>query len=135
MSTLRCWSARNILDLYVDRRLGPRWTTRVEAHLPACPACRKAAREMEGLPDQLKAALSIEAPRNLAASILKELGSPLRRGGRLRGEGLDLREVWRLEPVQAAALAYCILLAAGHALPGYPPQAYRPPAVESEDNP
>ncbi|MBI2362773.1 MAG: zf-HC2 domain-containing protein, partial [Elusimicrobia bacterium] len=45
----RCWSTRNILDLFVDGRLAAAQEARVGRHLESCPACRAQADELKPL--------------------------------------------------------------------------------------
>ncbi|MBI4423899.1 MAG: zf-HC2 domain-containing protein [Elusimicrobia bacterium] len=107
-----CWSSRNVLDLYIDRRLTPRARARVAAHLEGCEACRREARALAPV---RSAKAGLRPPPGLAEAILAQLESGAEPAAAPAGS-------LRLAPAQAAALVYLGLLAANHAAPGLPSQ-------------
>ncbi|MFH2202625.1 MAG: zf-HC2 domain-containing protein [Elusimicrobiota bacterium] len=119
MSFFRCWSVRNILDLYVDDRLTAGAARRVKTHLKECEECRA---EHEALMPVVRSGeINIEVPAGLTESILKKL----REESAPAEAPLELREALRLSPAQACSLVYCALLLSAHALPGgQPSQAH-----------
>lgn len=125
MSLLRCWSVRNVLDLYVDGRLTERAAARVAAHLEECANCRAEADALKPVSADL--AEKVEVPEGLAEAILEKLGTEER-----PAPAPALRELISLEPAQALALVYLTALIGGHALPGVPSQAYAQEQVETE---
>lgn len=133
MASFACWSARNLLDLYEEGRLTGGAERRVRAHLSACPGCRELAGESEGIKALLKGAAPPAAPAGLAASILRRLeegGPPPPIPAR--------RPLLRPDPVQAAALAGLLALAASHALwktPTEPRQARPEPLAVAFTSP
>lgn len=112
--TLRCWSARNLLDLYADRRLTERAGAKVAAHLTRCAECRELAGELGAVTELLAGLGEVKVPEGLAESILAQLGTePASSRPRV-----SLLDGLRLKPSQAAALLYIGLLAGGNSLPG-----------------
>lgn len=110
--TLRCWSARNLLDLYADRRLTERASAKVAAHLTRCAECRALAGELGAVTELLAGLGGVAVPEGLVDSILAKLGSAP------EPERLRPLDGLRLKPSQAAALLYIGLLAGGNSLPG-----------------
>ncbi len=125
MGFFRCWSVRNILDLYVDERLMPGTMLRVQAHLKTCADCRE---EKEALAPVLPPnAAKIAVPEGLKESILEKL----EKGEVPQSAPVTLGETLRLSPAQAFSLAYCALLISAHAVPGGRiSQAYSADAAE-----
>lgn len=125
MGYFKCWSVKNVLDLYVDGRLGYGAKRKIAEHLGTCSGCRALKEELSPLSAEDLG--KIDVPEGLAESILKELGkegAPSRRAP-------ALGEVLAFSPAKAAALAYCALLAAGHTLPGGLPSQADAPLPES----
>lgn len=124
MSWLRCWSVRNVLDLYVDGRLTEAAAARVASHLKTCSACRAEEAELRPVP----AGKKLQAPEGLAESILEKLAE----GSAPKEPAPPLWEGLRLSPAQAAALVYIAVLAGGHALPGVYSQAHAAAPAKTE---
>lgn len=119
---LACWSARNVLDLYVDGRLAPGRSAHVRRHISACPGCGAAAKELAPLS---LGSGSAAVPAGLAESIKRALK---------QGAAAGPVFVWpALRPAQAAALVYLALLWAAPGFYGAPCQAGS--AAESEVRP
>ncbi|OIO06183.1 MAG: hypothetical protein AUJ52_12690 [Elusimicrobia bacterium CG1_02_63_36] len=118
MSVFRCWSVRNVLDLFIDHRLTSDADHWVAEHLQDCAACRAQAEALSPVPE-LKASAA-QLPAGLQESILEAF----ERGESERG-GLP-----RLQPAQALALVYCLALAGLHAAKQPPSQANAPAALE-----
>jgi len=122
MSLFRCWSTRNLLDLYADGRLTEGAAARIAAHLKACETCRLEAEAHRALPAEF--AEKVEVPAGLAEAILKKVEA---------GESAAPRlEMPRLEPAQALAALYLAVVVGGHALPGTPSQAFAQDPVKTE---
>lgn len=120
MRYFRCWSVRNLLDLYGDGRLSPAASGRVEAHLSACARCREAADEFAGLKRLLRGVRRPLVPEGLAAAVLESARSAKEAPESIGG--------LRWEPAQALALAVLVLVAGTHGAgepsrrgPGRPP--------------
>ena len=131
MSHFRCWSIRNLLDLYIDHRLAAAWMDRIQAHLGACRTCRAEAQGLEGVVTLLRKSAPVRLPEGLAASIRKGLRSPQP----VTQPALRAWDLWRPTPAQVTALAYGLLLALGHTLPGAPTQWHPPPEIGLEVRP
>jgi len=119
MSFFRCWSVRNILDLYIDGRLTPNAALRVKTHLASCEACRE---EREALaPAAMPEGGRVPVPDGLMASILEKL----EQGEAPAAAPAGIGDALHLSPAQALSLAYCAILLSAHALPGgHSSQAY-----------
>lgn len=106
ISLLRCWSARAVLDLFVDDRLEPSRAEAVAAHLAACAACRAEADALR--PPVLFKGPAPAVPKGLVESILKEYERPAEADA----------PAWRPSPAFAAAAAAAALLLVSQAAPG-----------------
>lgn len=124
MNFFHCWSVRNVLDLYHDRRLTPAALDRIKLHLQACQECREEAETCAPL--SIPELSKVTVPEGLAESILKKLESE-----DLPDESpIELWEVFRLTPARALSLAYCALILTAHTLPGIPSQAHAEKAAQ-----
>ena len=122
MSWIRCWSVKNVLDLYVDGRLTDEAAARVRTHLKDCPSCR---REAEALAPADIPSSEVRVPEGLVDSIMDRLEEESR---------VPAASPWaelRLTPAQAAAMVYLLLMTGAHALPGVPSQSSGPSAPRS----
>lgn len=120
MSVFRCWSVRNVLDLFIDHRLTRDAEHWVAEHLQDCPSCRDRAEALAPVPGMRAAA--VELPAGLKESILEAF------------ENEETARGWTpgLQPAQALALVYCLALAGLHAVDRPPSQANAPESgVES----
>jgi predicted anti-sigma-YlaC factor YlaD len=118
MSLFRCWSVRNVLDLFVDRRLTRDAEHWVAEHLQDCDSCRAHAEELSPVAGLF--AEAVEVPAGLKESILEAF----EQGEQSRG--------WRprLQAAQALALLYCLALAGVHSADRPASQAERTAASE-----
>lgn len=135
MASIRCWSVKNILDLYLDGRLCAGAAARVAGHLETCAACREAVSELGGVPTLLKAEEKVSVPEGLEAAIIARLAAEAGAADEDESLGAGLAglwEYWRLSPAQAAAIVYLVVLAGSHALPGTVSQAWASDDAASE---
>jgi len=129
---MNCRRVSRLTDDYLDCLLPPRRSARLEAHLSACPACRRVVQETAKLRARLAALPRSFAPqRDLWDDIRNRL--PARKVHRPHLRPMRLR---LLVPLGAAACALSLLLFALFSLPpsGRTPLAVRP-VVISADHP
>lgn len=107
IDTLRYWSAKNLLDLYVDGRLGAAQAARVARALERWPALKAEADALRPL--KLTGEDRIAVPKDLAASILAKYQDAPQAEPETLAEALP---AWNLTPAQAAS-ALCLVLLAG----------------------
>ncbi len=125
MKFLRCWSVRNLLDLYADNRLTESALRRVSSHLDSCAECKERSEEMGAVPALLKEAVVVRVPPGLESAILKSFEE-----GRQPVETSGLGELLKFGPARAAALACLALWAGSQALPGPGSQGHAHPDSE-----
>ncbi len=118
MNFFRCWSVRNVLDLYHDRRLTAGGEARVKLHLQACEECREEAEACA--PISVPELSKVKVPEGLAESILEKLESE----NAPAESPMTLGETLRLTPARALGVAYCALILTAHIVPGIPSQAH-----------
>lgn len=118
MNFFRCWSVRNVLDLYHDRRLTPGVQARVKLHLQACEECREEAEACAPL--SIPELSQVQVPEGLTEAILEKLESE----NAPAESPVRLGELLRLTPARALGIAYCALILSAHIVPGIPSQAY-----------
>jgi hypothetical protein len=110
---MNCRRCLRLVDDYLDCLLSPRRSARLEAHLTACPACRRAFQETAALRARLAALPRSFAPQtDLWDDIRERL--PGRKDRRLTIRPMRLR---LLAPLGAAVCALFLLLFALFSLP------------------
>ena len=122
MDYFRCWSVRNVLDLYMDGRLGPLWNAWIGRHVDACGPCRQA---LATLGPFTAPAGPVAVPDGLAASILARLEAE-RAADVLAPSSAPLWTALSLGPAQALALAFLALVFTDGARAAVPPQSMTP---------
>jgi anti-sigma factor RsiW len=69
---MRCITVRKQLNRYLDAELAPRAREEVECHLSACPACRAALAELQGVAGMWAALKTPPVPEGFAARVMQE---------------------------------------------------------------
>jgi len=90
------------LSAYLDGRLSPAESTRLENHLASCEPCRRHLEELRAVTEGLRALPSVPAPRSFA---LRPEQVEARRSQTLAGLG-----AWAFGPTGAAAAALLVFL-------------------------
>lgn len=122
MKFFRCWSVRNLLDLYADNRLTESAQRKVSIHLDSCAECRERSEELGAVPAFLKETGKNPVPPGLESAILKSFEE-----GRQPAEAPALGELLKLGPARATALLCLALWAGSQALPGPSSQGHAHP--------
>lgn len=68
-----CQSARERMDILIDRELTDMECADVRAHCDTCPSCQEEVALLEKLTDRFRSACADPAPDNLRISILNSL--------------------------------------------------------------
>jgi mycothiol system anti-sigma-R factor len=71
-----CESARERLDILIDRELSDLECADVRAHCETCPSCQEEVALMETLTERFRVACAEPAPDHLRISILNSLKGP-----------------------------------------------------------
>jgi len=69
---MRCIAVRKQLNRYLDAELAPDAREAVEHHLSACPACRAALAELQGVAGMWTALKTPPVPEGFAARVMQE---------------------------------------------------------------
>jgi anti-sigma factor RsiW len=126
MGILLCWNVKNILDLYLDKRLTAGAASRVAAHLKDCESCAAEAEDLGGVSRFLGQDADIAIPAGLEQAILKNL--------ELEEDEQPVQiSPPRLTPAKVFAVLYLMLIAGSHALPGDTTRGVGPQAAAERE--
>lgn len=104
---ISCERAWELLSQQLDEPISPQEQEELEAHLAACPACRKDQEELEQLDRALRDLGDIPAPADFTAQVMAQVRAEPRQSPKVL-------PLWRRPQVRAlAGLAACALLCIG----------------------